>query len=481
MAENDTQNTAAGSGEEHGSDALWGGRFEDHPSDFTQVFGASLPVDQRMWEADIAGSKAHSAMLGRQGIIPQEDVDAIHAGLDRIARQIEEGEFEFDINDEDIHMSIERNLTEDIGAAGGRLHTGRSRNDQVATDTHLHCKQLCQGLMYLVLDLRRALYEVATDNFGVVMPGYTHMQKAQPVLFSHHMLAYYWMFTRDFQRLKNAMDACDNLPLGSAALAGTTYPLDREFVAQQLGFTAIYPNSMDAVSDRDFLLDISYAASVAMMHLSRLSEELIYWSSNEFGFIRLSDAYSTGSSIMPQKKNPDFAELIRGKVGRVYGDLIQLLTTLKGLPLAYNKDMQEDKEGVFDAIDTLSDSLIVMAGMIRTMTVNEGAMRKGAHGGFMAATDLADYLVGRGMPFRDAHAVVGRLVLECEKQGKTLQELSADELAAVDPLFGPDALDAVDIDKVVAKRTTYGGTGHEAVKVQLEQAAEALRVDAARL
>ena len=466
---------------EHGSDALWGGRFEDSPSDFTQVFGASLPVDQRMWEADIAGSKAHSAMLGRQGIIPQEDVEAIHAGLDDIARQIEEGSFEFDINDEDIHMSIERNLTEAIGPAGGRLHTGRSRNDQVATDTHLHCKQLSQGLMYLVLDLRRALYDVAKDNFGVVMPGYTHMQKAQPVLFSHHMLAYYWMFTRDFNRLKAAMDACDVLPLGSAALAGTTYPLDRGFVAQQLGFSAIYPNSMDAVSDRDFLLDLSYACSTAMMHLSRLSEELIYWSSNEFNFIRLSDAYSTGSSIMPQKKNPDFAELIRGKVGRVYGDLMQLLTTLKGLPLSYNKDMQEDKEGVFDAVDTLSDSLIVMAGMIRTMTVNADAMRAGAHGGFMAATDLADYLVGKGMPFRDAHAVVGRLVLECEKAGKTLQELSAAELAAADPLFGEDAVKAVDIDEVVSKRTTYGGTGHESVKLQLEEAAQKLREDATRL
>ncbi|MGN0072360.1 MAG: argininosuccinate lyase [Coriobacteriales bacterium] len=466
---------------EHGSDALWGGRFEDSPSDFTQIFGASLPVDQRMWEADIAGSKAHSAMLGRQGIIPQEDVEAIHRGLDEIARQIEEGEFEFDINDEDIHMSIERNLTEAIGPAGGRLHTGRSRNDQVATDTHLHCKQLSQGLMYLVLDLRRALYEAAVDNFGVVMPGYTHMQRAQPVLFSHHMLAYYWMFTRDFDRLKAAMDACDVLPLGSAALAGTTYPLDRFYVAEQLGFGAVYPNSMDAVSDRDFLLDLSYACSVAMMHLSRLSEELIYWSSGEFGFIRLSDAYSTGSSIMPQKKNPDFAELIRGKVGRVYGDLIQLLTTLKGLPLSYNKDMQEDKEGVFDAVDTLSDSLIVMAGMIRTMTVNEDAMRAGAHGGFMAATDLADYLVGKGMPFRDAHAVVGHLVLECEKAGKTLQELSAAELAAASELFGEDAVKAVDIDEVVSKRTTYGGTGHEAVKVQLQEAAERLRADAARL
>ena len=349
----------------------------------------------------------------------------------------------------------------------------------MATDTHLHCKQLSQGLMYLVLDLRRALYDVAKDNFGVVMPGYTHMQKAQPVLFSHHMLAYYWMFTRDFNRLKAAMDACDVLPLGSAALAGTTYPLDRGFVAQQLGFSAIYPNSMDAVSDRDFLLDLSYACSTAMMHLSRLSEELIYWSSNEFNFIRLSDAYSTGSSIMPQKKNPDFAELIRGKVGRVYGDLMQLLTTLKGLPLSYNKDMQEDKEGVFDAVDTLSDSLIVMAGMIRTMTVNADAMRAGAHGGFMAATDLADYLVGKGMPFREAHSVIGHMVLSCEKAGKRLQDLTLEELKQFSELFDEGALEATDIDKVVERRITAGGTGHEPVRVQIAQAKEALATDQA--
>lgn len=465
----------------HENDALWGGRFEDAPAEFTQEFGASLPVDKRMWESDIAGSKAHAKMLAKQGIISEKDAEDIRSGLDDIARQIEDGSFDFEIEDEDIHMSIERNLTEAIGAAGGRLHTGRSRNDQVATDTRLHSKKLARGLMHQLLDIRGALLEVATREFGVVMPGYTHMQKAQPVLFSHHMLAYYWMFTRDFVRVRAAYDAANVLPLGSAALAGTTYPLDRDFVADELGFSEVSKNSMDAVSDRDFLLDLTYACSVAMMHLSRMCEEFIYWSSNEFQFIRLSDAYSTGSSIMPQKKNPDFAELIRGKTGRVYGDLMGLLTTLKGLPLAYNKDMQEDKEGVFDAVDTLSDSLVVMTGMIRTMTVNADAMRKGAHGGFMAATDLADYLVGKGMPFRDAHAVVGKLVLECEKQGKTLQELSVDELKQADPLFDAGALDAVDIDKIVARRITAGGTGHDAVKVQLDQARERLAADTARM
>ena len=461
----------------HASEALWGGRFEDSPTEFTQAFGASLPVDKRMWESDIEGSKAHAAMLARQGVISNEDAEAIRTGLDAIAAQIEEGDFEFDIDDEDIHMSIERNLTEAIGAAGGRLHTGRSRNDQVATDARHHAKKLSEGLAHQMLDLRGALLDMAQEHFGVVMPGYTHMQKAQPVLFSHHMLAYYWMFTRDFERLRAAHAAADVLPLGSAALAGTTYPLDRHFVAEELDFACVAENSMDAVSDRDFLLDLSYACAVAMMHLSRLCEELIYWSSNEFGFIRLSDAYSTGSSIMPQKKNPDFAELIRGKTGRVYGDLMALLTTMKGLPLAYNKDMQEDKEGVFDAVDTLGNSLVVMTGMIRTMQINEDAMRAGALGGFMAATDLADYLVGTGVPFREAHAIVGKLVLECEKQGKTLQDLSAEELARVDEHFDTDALDAVDIDKVVERRTTYGATGHEAVKVQLEHARESLAAD----
>ena len=463
------------------NEALWGGRFEDSPSEFTNAFGASLPIDRQMWRADIAGSKAHARMLAAQGVITDTDAQQICEGLDEIAKDIEAGTHVFNIEDEDIHMSIERALTQRIGSAGARLHTGRSRNDQVATDTHLHAKGLAKSLMQRMLNLREAFLAQAEDNFGVVMPGYTHMQKAQPVLFSHHMLAYYWMFTRDFERLSRAYAAADALPLGSAALAGTTYALDRAAVARDLGFDKIYPNSMDAVSDRDFLLDLTYACSVCMMHLSRISEELIYWSSDEFRFIRLSDAYSTGSSIMPQKKNPDFAELIRGKVGRVYGSLTQLLVVMKALPLAYNKDMQEDKEGAFDAAATLDASLAVMSGMISTMTVRAENMRAGAAGGFMAATDLADYLVGRGMPFREAHGVVGALVLECEKQGKTLQDLTAEDLHAANELFEADALDAVDIDEVVRRRTTQGGTGHDAVRAQITLAQQRQSADTAAL
>lgn len=461
--------------------ALWGGRFEASPEKSTQAFGASLPVDKNMWEADIEGSKAHAKMLARQKVISDDDASSIVSGLDRIAESIRDGSFVFDIDDEDIHMSIEKQLTKLIGQAGGRLHTGRSRNDQVATDARLHAKKLAMGLCRSLIQVRRTLIDLARSNFGVVMPGYTHMQKGQPVLFSHHVLAYYWMFTRDFDRMVSAYDAADVSVLGSAALAGTTYPLDRHYVAEELGFSSVSENSMDSVSDRDFLLDLSYACAVCMMHLSRLCEEIIYWSSNEFSFIGLSDSYSTGSSIMPQKKNPDFAELIRGKTGRVYGDLMALLTTMKGLPLSYNKDMQEDKEGVFDAVATLSDSLAVMDGMLSTMRVNEEAMREGAHGGFMAATDLADHLVGKGVPFREAHAIIGALVLDCEKQGKTLQDLTVEELKAVDDRFDEDALDAVDIDKVVSRRCTYGATGHDAVEVQIEHAASRLDEDSSSI
>ncbi len=463
------------------NEALWGGRFEDSPSEFTNAFGASLPVDKQMWREDIAGSMAHAHMLAKQGVIEKPDAQQICEALGDIAKEIEAGTHNFNIEDEDIHMSIERELTQRIGSAGARLHTARSRNDQVATDAHLHCKHLTNCLMRRVMNMREALLSQAKENFGVVMPGYTHMQKAQPVLFSHHMLAYYWMFTRDFARLQNAYNASDALPLGSAALAGTTYPLDRKAVAAELGFSNIYPNSMDAVSDRDFLLDLTYACSVCMMHLSRLCEEIIYWSSDEFRFIRLSDAYSTGSSIMPQKKNPDFAELIRGKTGRVYGSLVQLLVVMKALPLAYNKDMQEDKEGAFDAVDTLDASLAVMSGMVSTMSVCAENMRAGAQGGFMAATDLADYLVGRGMPFREAHGVVGALVLECEKQGKTLQDLTAKDLHAAHELFEPDALRAVDIDEVVRRRNTQGGTGHDAVREQMKLAEKRFEEDAQKL
>ena len=459
----------------------WGGRFEKTPGRFLQEFGASLPIDKRMWAEDIRGSIAHARMLAKQGVIAEADADAIEAGLSEIYREIKAGAFEWRIEDEDVHMAIERVLTERIGPAGARLHTGRSRNDQVATDARLYAKRAAAELAQAVVDVRSVLVGVAEKNFGTVMPGYTHLQKAQPVLFSHHVLAYAQMLARDFTRLRNAYQSADVLPLGSAALAGTTYPLDRDYVAARLGFSAVSENSMDAVSDRDFLLDLTYACAVCQVHLSRLAEELILWSAEEFGFIRMDDEYSTGSSIMPQKKNPDFAELVRGKTGRVFGDLQSLLVTLKGLPLAYNKDMQEDKEPAFDAIDTLAGSLRAMAGMLGTMRVNAEAMATGARGGFMAATDLADYLVGTGMPFREAHEVVGRLVLACERDGKTLQDLTAEEFAAHAPEFGDAVLEAVDIERVVARRVTAGGTGHEAVRAQLAATADAIAADTAWL
>ena len=457
----------------------WGGRFEGSPSAFLDEYGASLPVDKRMWAEDIKGSIVHARMLAKQGIISEADADAIEAGLSEIYREIRDGRFEFRIADEDIHMAIERTLTERIGTAGGRLHTARSRNDQVALDARLYAKARALELYRSTLDMRATLLDLAEEHIGVVMPGYTHMQKAQPVLLSHHLMAYHWMLARDATRFRHAYEAADVLPLGSAALAGTTFAIDRSFVADRLGFAEVSPNSMDSVSDRDFLLDLAYACTVTMVHLSRLCEELILWSTEEFGFVTMDDTYATGSSIMPQKKNPDFAELTRGKTGRVIGDLVGLLAVLKGLPLAYNKDMQEDKEGVFDAIDTTLDALVVCDGMLATMSVHAEAMLAGAHGGFMAATDLADYLVRTGMPFRDAHEVVGRLVLECEKSGRTLQELTAAQFAAADPAFTSDVTDAVDIRSVVARRVSEGGTGQEAVMNQLERAAGTLQADVA--
>jgi len=455
----------------------WGGRFEKSPSAFLDEYGASIDVDKRLWSHDIKGSIAHARMLAEQGVISGADADAIEAGLSEIYREVRDGRFEFRSADEDIHMAIERSLTERIGPAGGRLHTARSRNDQVALDTRMYAREAASALVRATTAVRATLLRLAEEHAGTVMPGYTHLQKAQPVLFSHHLLAYFWMLERDAVRFRHAYEAADAMPLGSAALAGTTFPIDRQFVADRLGFSAVSPNSMDAVSDRDFLLDLVYACSVAMVHLSRLCEELILWSTDEFGFVTMDDTYATGSSIMPQKKNPDFAELTRGKTGRVLGDLVGLLTVLKGLPLAYNKDMQEDKEGAFDAIDTTLDALTVVDGMLATMHVNAGRMAAGARGGFMAATDLADYLVGTGMPFRDAHEVVGRLVLECERSGRTLQDLTAAEFAAADPAFGPEARDVVDISAVVAARRSPGGTGNDAVATQVAEARDALAVD----
>lgn len=450
--------------------ALWGGRFEGGVDAFTQRFGASLEVDKTMAQQDIRGSIAHATMLAEQGVITPEDRDAIEAGLKQISAEIEAGDFVWDINDEDVHMAVERNLTERIGVAGARLHTGRSRNDQVATDIRLLAKDLCDELLESNHALREVLADVAERNVDVVMPGYTHLQHAQPVLFSHHMLAYFWMFTRDAVRLKAARDAADANPLGAAALAGTTYPLDRTRTTELLGFSRTIPNSLDAVSDRDYLLDLEYACAVSMMHLSRLCEEIVLWSSSEFGFITLSDSYSTGSSIMPQKKNPDFAELTRGKCGRVYGDLMALLTTCKSLPLAYNKDLQECKEGPLDAAQTLGDCMAIMAGMLDTMTVNVETMLAQAGAGFSAATDVADYLAKHGMPFREAHAVVGRLVLECEKRGCGLEDLTLAELQEASSLFGEDIMGSLDPAGIARARTTYGGTGNDVVAQQLVEA-----------
>ena len=457
--------------------ALWSGRFEQDVDDFTHRFGASLLVDKAMYKQDIAGSRAHASMLAKQGIISHEDAQAIDEGLLRIEKSIAEGSFTFGARDEDIHMAIEAALTAEIGSAGARLHTGRSRNDQVATDTRLYTKVLCKQLMEANISLRKALIGKAKEHFDTVLPGYTHLQHAQPILFSHHMLAYFWMFTRDFKRLEAALDAADVSPLGSAALAGTTYPLDRTIVAQDLGFGSITENSLDAVSDRDFLLDLLFACSVSMIHLSRLCEEIILWSTSEFGFITLSDSFSTGSSIMPQKKNPDFAELIRGKSGRVIGDLTALFITMKSLPLAYNKDLQEDKEGAFDAAETLMDCLFCMAGMIDTMAIHQDAMRKQVGKGFMEATDVADYLAKKGMPFRQAHEVVGSLVLLCEKRGCDLGDLSFEDFRQASESFEKDIVESLDIDSIVAARNTPGGTGHEAVGEQMDKAEYRLRTD----
>ncbi len=459
----------------------WAGRFSKPLDAFIEQFGASLPVDRRMWAADVRGSIAHVRMLAAQGILTAEDADAIESGLNAIYRDLRDGKFVFSNADEDIHMAVERALLDRVGPVGGKLHTARSRNDQVALDARMWSKEAAAELAGALATLRSTLVRLADEHLGVVLPGYTHLQRAQPVLLSHHLLAYVWMLTRDVTRLRHAHEAADRMPLGSAALAGTTFPIDRDDVARRLGFSAVTENSMDAVSDRDFALDLTYACAVAMVHLSRLCEELVMWNSGEFGFVTMDDAFSTGSSIMPQKKNPDVAELVRGKTGRVVGDLTALLVMLKGLPLAYNKDMQEDKEALIDAVDTLADCARAVDGVMGSLHVNAEAMRAAAEGGFMAATDLADYLVGTGVPFREAHAVVGKLVARCEAEGRTLRQLTLEDLKAASPKFAEDALTAIGIDGAVGRRASAGGTGHEAVRAQLTQARDALEADTAWL
>ena len=448
---------------------LWGGRFSKQTDKAVDDFNSSIRFDARMYAQDIAGSIAHAKMLGKQGIIPKEDSELIIKTLGEIKEDIENGNVEFEIDAEDIHMNIETILISRIGDAGKKLHTGRSRNDQVALDVRMYLRHETDEISAMLKELRGILLGIAERNIDTIMPGYTHLQKAQPITLAHHIMAYYEMFRRDGERLNDCRGRINVMPLGSGALAGTTYPLDREFVAEQLGFDGVTRNSLDGVSDRDFVCELAFDLSMIMTHLSRFSEEIILWSSNEFGFIELDDAYSTGSSIMPQKKNPDVAELVRGKSGRVYGSLMGLLTMMKGLPLAYNKDMQEDKEQIFDAVDTVKMCLPVFGRMLDTMTVRRDRMLNGAKGGFTNATDVADYLVKHGLPFRDAHGVDGRMVAYCIENDTVIDALSMEEMKTFSPLIEDDIYDAISLETCVNQRKLIGGPAMETVKAVIAE------------
>ena len=436
---------------------LWGGRFSKNTNELVDAFNASIDFDKRLYNEDIRGSIAHAKMLAKCGIIPAEDGEKIVAGLKDILADIEAGNFSFEVALEDIHMNVEARLTERIGQAGARLHTARSRNDQVALDMHMYMKREVAEIAELLINFEKALLAVAKKHDKTLMPGYTHLQRAQPITFAHHLLAYFNMLQRDFRRLLGVWEGADMMPLGAGAIAGTTFPIDRHDVAAQLNFGKVYCNSMDAVSDRDYVIEFLSFASMLMMHMSRLSEEICLWSSTEFGFIELDDAFATGSSMMPQKKNPDIAELVRGKTGRVYGHLQAMLVTAKGLPLTYNKDLQEDKEGFFDAVDTIKFSLAVYRDMILTMTVNVDKMQQAVSKDFSNATDLADYLVRKGLPFRQAHEVVGKCVAYAILNDKFLPEISLEEYKEFSELFEADLLEALKPYNCVAARKSYGG------------------------
>ncbi|MCM6831964.1 argininosuccinate lyase [Leuconostoc mesenteroides] len=449
------------------SDKLWGGRFTAKAAEWVDEFGASIHFDQKMAAEDIEGSIAHAKMLGKQGIISPEESEKIVAGLKIINEELIAGKIEFDVKNEDIHMNIESLLTEKIGPVAGKLHTARSRNDQVATDFHLWVKHRLPHVLESLTELQEELLTLATTHAGTIMSGYTHLQHAQPITYGHYLLAYFEMFQRDYERFEFNQKHTDILPLGAAALAGTTFPIDREFVASELGFDSIYHNSLDAVSDRDFALEFLSNAAILMMHLSRMAEELILWSTYEFNYIELSDDFSTGSSIMPQKKNADFAELVRGKTGRSYGALMGLLTTMKSLPLAYNKDMQEDKEQVFDIMDTVLASVKVFTGMLSGLTVHKERMLAITQDDFSNATELADYLATKGVPFREAHAIVGQLVLTGIQSKTPLQKMSLSDLQAVAPQIEEDIYDKLQSETAVNRRTSLGGTAVENVKKEI--------------
>ncbi|MEW8957887.1 MAG: argininosuccinate lyase [Moorella sp. (in: firmicutes)] len=449
---------------------LWGGRFTRTTDRLVEDFHSSISFDQRLYRQDIAGSIAHARMLAAVGLINPEEGEAIIRGLEEIREDIEAGRVEFDVGAEDIHMNIEKLLTERIGEPGKKLHTARSRNDQVALDLRLYLKEEIPQVKKLLAGMQKVLVDLAEKHINTIMPGYTHLQKAQPVTLAHHLLAYFEMFYRDQKRLDGCLERVDVMPLGAGALAGTTLPIDREMVARELGFKEISANSLDAVADRDFVVEFLAVVSLIMMHLSRLAEEIILWASEEFGFIELDDAYSTGSSMMPQKKNPDVAELVRGKTGRVYGHLIGMLTVLKGLPLAYNKDLQEDKEALFDALDTVKGCLMVFTPMLATAKFKVERMREDAERGFAAATDVAEYLVRKGLPFREAHAVVGAVVLHCLEQGKSFEDLTLAEWQSFSPYFSEDIFSCITVEACVRGRVLPGGPAPAAVKQALERA-----------
>ena len=448
---------------------LWGGRFTKETDQLVYRFNASIGFDQKFYRQDIQGSMAHVRMLAKQGILTEEEKEQILKGLESILEDVENHRLEITEEYEDIHSFVEANLIQRIGDAGKKLHTGRSRNDQVALDMKLYVRDEVREMDRLVLDLLRALQKIMEENLHTYMPGFTHLQKAQPITLAHHMGAYFEMFRRDRGRLHNIYQRMNYCPLGSGALAGTTYPLDREYTASLLEFEGATRNSMDSVSDRDYVIELLSAMSTIMMHLSRFCEEIIIWNTNEYQFVEIDDAYSTGSSIMPQKKNPDIAELVRGKTGRVYGALVSILTTMKGLPLAYNKDMQEDKELTFDAIDTVKGCLALFTGMISTMRFRKDRMEASAKNGFTNATDAADYLVGKGVPFRDAHGIVGRLVLYCLEKDIALDDMTLEEYKAISPVFEEDIYEAISMKNCVEKRNTIGAPGAEAMQRVLEE------------
>ena len=447
---------------------LWEGRFTKETSKLLEKFNASITFDKKMYAEDIAGSIAHSKMLAKQGIITEDEQKNMENGLEQIKKEIESGNFIFKIEDEDIHMSIEKRLTEIIGPIAGKLHTARSRNDQVALDIRLYTREKSKYLKKLLFNLEETLLKLAFDNINTIIPGYTHLQRAQPILFSHYLMAYFQMFKRDIGRINDCLERADEMPLGAGALAGTTFNIDRHFVANELGFARVTENSLDSVSDRDFIIELSSAVAIISMHLSRFAEEIIIWCTSEFSFISLDDAFATGSSIMPQKKNPDIAELLRGKTGRIYGNLMAILTTMKALPLAYNKDMQEDKEGIFDSLENIEICLEIFAEMLSTLTINEKYILDSMKYGFLNATDVADYLAKKGMPFRNAHKVTGEIVSYCENKNISIDEMSIEEFKNFSILFDTDILVTISIKNCVDLRKSYGGTSTESVLLQIE-------------